>query len=87
MIAVCPIVDQRWGKLQALIILLSTTGMRIGNALKDLRWANADLESRTVFVPGTKNGEPLTATLPQRTVEALSQLPKGRLENFSLRCR
>ena len=76
LIAVCPLVDPHWGKLEALVRLLATTGLRIGNALA-LRWQDVDLERRTVTVARTKNGQPHTATLPQKTAEALARLPGG----------
>ncbi len=73
LLAVCPIVDGRWGRLSALVQLLATTGMRIGNALA-LRWEHVDLERRVITIPRTKNGDPLCVALPQRTVEALERL-------------
>ena len=74
LLKVAALVDRRWGKLPALIRLLSTTGLRIGNALA-LRWRDVDLERRTLSVPRTKNGEPIVCAMPQKTVDALRKLP------------
>lgn len=74
LLPVCPIVDERWGRLGALVRLLATTGMRIGNALS-LRWEHVDLERRVITIPRTKNGDPLCVALPQKTVDALERLP------------
>ena len=76
LLAAARLVDRRWKKLAVLIQVLATTGLRIGNVLA-LRWQDVDLERRTVTVARTKNGQPHTATLPQRTTEALARLPGG----------
>ncbi len=74
LLAVARVVDRRWGKLSALIVLAFHTGLRVGN-LTALRWADVDLEARTAAVPRTKNGEPIVAALTGACVAALKALP------------
>lgn len=69
LLACAKLVDRRWGKLTALIEVLAGTGLRIGN-VKALRWQDVDLDQRTVFIPRTKNGEPITAVMPQRAADS-----------------
>jgi integrase len=66
--------DVRWGRLVALITLLFTTGLRVGNALA-LRWRDIDLAAGTATVARTKNGDPHVAALTERTLEELARLP------------
>ncbi len=74
LIAVARLVDRRWAKLPALIQVLATTGLRIGNALA-LRWQDVDLDRRVISVARTKNGSPIVCAMPEKTAEALRALP------------
>lgn len=73
-VAAVRVLDQRWGKLEALIWTGYHTGVRIGN-LMELTWADVDLEGGTFTVGKTKNGEPHTAVLSDAAIEALGKLP------------
>lgn len=77
LLAVARLVDQRWGKLPALILVAFHTGLRVGN-LQALRWADVDLARRTLSVARTKNGSPLVAALTERAAAELARLPGGR---------
>ena len=76
LVAVARVVDLKWRKLPALIVLGFHTGLRVGNLL-ELRWRDIDLEARTVSVAVTKNGRPHLAALTDRALEELNKLPKG----------
>ena len=47
------------------------TGMRRGELMK-LRWDNADLEARTLHLPKTKNGDPLTLPMSEYLTDLLT---------------
>ena len=64
--AVARVLDQRWGKLSALILVAFHTGLRLGN-LMSLRWSDVDLRARTVTVTKTKNEVPPKISLPRVT--------------------
>lgn len=74
LIKVARLLDRKWGKLCALIVLAFHTGLRKGN-LQALRWADVDLERRTITVLKTKNGRPQVSALSERAVAELSRLP------------
>ena len=74
-LAVTRLLDTRWGKLSALILVAFHTGLRVGN-LMSLRWGDVDLERRTITVLKTKNGRPQVSALSARAAEALRKLPK-----------
>ena len=77
LIKVARVLDQKWRKLPALIVLGFHTGLRVGNLL-DLRWRDIDLEARTATVAVTKNGRPHIAPLTDRCLEELLRLRKGQ---------
>jgi integrase len=93
LVAAARVLDTRWGKLEALIILGHHTGMRIGN-LMALTWEDVDLEARTVIAGKTKNGDPQYAVLSESARDALAKLPRRhdlvfankRGEPFHFRC-
>ncbi len=58
LLAVMRVHDTRWKRLEALVTLAYTTGLRKSN-LMNLRWRNVDLDARIVAVRRTKNGEPM----------------------------
>ena len=74
LMAVARVLDQRWGKLPALILVAFHTGLRLGN-LMGLRWSDVDLRARTVTVTKTKNGQPMVSALSSRAAAALAKLP------------
>ena len=75
LLKVARVLDQKWRKLPALIVLGFHTGLRVGNLL-DLRWRDIDLEARTATVAVTKNGRPHIAPLTDRCLEELLRLRK-----------
>ena len=77
LIKVARVLDQKWRKLPALIVLGFHTGLRVGNLL-DLKWHDIDLEARTATVAVTKNGRPHIAPLTDRCLEELLRLRKGQ---------
>ena len=77
LLKVARVLDQRWRKLPALIVLGFHTGLRVGNLL-DLKWRDIDLEARTATVAVTKNGRPHIAPLTDRCLEELLRLRKGQ---------
>ena len=74
LIKVARVLDHRWKKLPALILVAFHTGMRVGNLL-DLRWRDVDLAARTATVMKTKNGQPQVAALSERAARELERLP------------
>jgi integrase len=76
LLTVARVVDQRWRKLPALILLGFHTGLRVGNLL-NLRWRDIDLTEATARVSVTKNGRPIVAVLTERCLSELRQLPSG----------
>lgn len=73
-LAVTRLLDTRWGKLSALILVAFHTGLRVGN-LMTLRWSDVDLDRRTITVLKTKNGRPQVSALSARAADALRLLP------------
>jgi integrase len=69
---VAKVMDTRWRKLTALIVLAYHTGLRAGN-LMALTWS--DVDAGTATVTKTKNGEPIVAALSQRAIAELKKLP------------
>jgi len=77
LLKVARVLDQKWRKLPALIVLGFHTELRVGNLL-DLKWRDIDLEARTATVAVTKNGRPHIAPLTDRCLEELLRLRKGQ---------
>jgi integrase len=77
LLKVARVLDQKWRKLPALIVLGFHTGLRVGNLL-DLKWRDIDLEAKTATVAVTKNGRPHIAPLTDRCLEELLRLRKGQ---------
>ena len=77
LLKVARVLDQRWRKLPALIVLGFHTGLRVGNLL-DLKWRDIDLEAKAATVAVTKNGRPHIAPLTNRCLEELLRLRKGQ---------
>lgn len=75
LLKVARVIDRRWGKLCALILVAFHTGLRRGDLLA-LRWADVDLERRTLTVLETKNGRPMIAALSERAAAELAKLPR-----------
>lgn len=80
-LAVARVLDTRWGKLTALIVVAYHTGLRIGN-LMTLCWGDVDLEAGTASISRTKNGEPIVAALSRRAVAELKKLPGKHPEDL-----
>lgn len=74
LIKVARVLDRRWGRLVALIVLAFHTGLRVGN-LQALRWRDVDLDAATATVAKTKNGRPMVSALSERAVAELKRLP------------
>ena len=72
MVTITRVVDQRWRKLPALILLGFHTGLRVGN-LMELKWRDVDLEAGTLAVAITKNGRPYVAPLTNRCTKELKE--------------
>ena len=75
LLAVARVVDRRWKKLPALIVLGFHTGIRIGN-LKGLKWEDIDFDAKTASIAITKNGRP-HVTAADSCIEELRKLPKA----------
>lgn len=75
LLAVARVVDQRWGKLPALILTAYHTGLRVGSLLRT-RGKDLDLVAGTLTVARTKNGDPITAGLSSAAIAELKRLPK-----------
>lgn len=73
-LTVTRLLDTRWGKLSALVLVAFHTGLRLGN-LMTLRWGDVDLARRTITVLKTKNGRPQVSALSARAADALRNLP------------
>ncbi len=73
-IAQARVLDRRWGRMVALIVMAWHCGLRKGNLL-GLRWGEVDLVGRTVTVIRTKNGDPITSPLSTRCVNELARMP------------
>ncbi|MCU6453929.1 site-specific integrase [Sphingomonas sp. A2-49] len=63
-------------QLSAIVSLLLLTGMRVSELLS-ARWANVDLERRTLFVPMSKTGRSRFVPLAQAAVDEIRQMPRG----------
>jgi integrase len=74
LLTVAKVVDTKWKRLPALIVLAYHTGLRKTNLLQ-LRWRDVDLAAGTATVIKTKNGDPLVAALSKQAVEALKRIP------------
>ena len=77
---VARLVDTRWRRLEALIVLAYHTGLRRTNLL-NLKWGDIDLKARTATVKQTKNGSPIVAPLSQSAVSLLKKLPNLHLSS------
>ncbi|EIJ41859.1 site-specific recombinase XerD [Beggiatoa alba B18LD] len=62
------------------IQLALATGMRKGEIL-NLRWAQIDWESQTIYLNQTKNGDPASIPLNQYALHALNTLKKYRVRS------
>ncbi len=76
LVAVARIVDRKWGKMTALIVVAYHTGLRVGSLLT-ARGKQLDLVAETLTVPHTKNGDPITAGLSTAAIAELKRLPKA----------
>ena len=76
LLVIARVLDQKWGKLPALIVLGFHTGLRVGNLLR-LRWEDIDIEARTASVAITKNGRPHIAPLTDSCLNELERLRRG----------
>ena len=77
LVKVARLVDSRWCRMEALIVLAYHTGLRKSNLL-NLRWRDIDLAERTAAVQTTKNGDPMVAALSQRAAALLKKLPNQK---------
>ncbi len=59
------------------------TAMRLSE-IASQQWDNIDLESRTSFLPDTKNGESRTVPLSTRAAELIRLMPRERLRPFTI---
>jgi integrase len=75
------LVDQRWGKLRALILLAYSTGLRKTNLL-NLKWTDVDFANKTIFVEKTKNGDPIESELHDVCAVELKKLPRSGVYIF-----
>lgn len=73
-IACARVVDRRWKRLPAIVVLAFHTGLRVGS-LKKLKWENVDLGARRLVLGRTKNGDPIGSALTIRCVQELERLP------------
>ena len=73
-LACARVVDRRWKRMPALIIVALHTGLRKGS-LQKLRWDNVDLAGRRLVLGKTKNGDPIGSALTARCVAELNKLP------------
>ncbi len=76
LVRVARVVDSKWCRMPALIILAYTTGLRKANLLS-LRWADLDLMRGEVSVALTKNGDPMVQALAPQALQELSMLPRS----------
>lgn len=81
LIAVSRVLDKRWGKMTALIIVAYHTGLRVGSLLTT-RGKDLDLEAGTLTVSRTKNGDPITASLSSSSIFELKRLPKAAADEL-----
>lgn len=62
------------GELATIILLASSTGIRLGK-LVSLQWGDVRLDEREAHVQNTKGGKERTVPLPERATETLRELP------------
>lgn len=74
-IKVARVLDRRWGRMTALIIVAYHTGLRVGSIL-DARGKDLDLVRGTLAIAHTKNGDAIVAGLSSAAVAELRRLPK-----------
>lgn len=74
-LAVARVLDKKWGKMPALIILAYHTGLRVGSLL-GARGKDLDFTAATLTVARTKNDDPITAGLSTAALAELKRLPK-----------
>lgn len=75
------VLDRKWGRLCALIVVAYHTGLRKTNVLS-LKWGDLDLVEGTAIVRRTKNGEPIVAALSKRAVAELGKLPGKQPDDY-----
>ncbi len=63
-------------QLSAIVNLLLLTGMRVSELLS-ARWANVDLDRRTLFVPTSKTGRSRYVPLAQAALDVIAGLKRG----------
>jgi integrase len=73
LLAACEATSSPW--LPAVIQLAVETGMRRSEMLT-MRWADVDLEARTVLLRDTKNGRPRSVPLSPRALEIIRDTPR-----------
>jgi integrase len=61
-----------WKEHEPELDLALNTGLRLGSMYRDLVWENVDLVGRTLTIPRTKNGEPITLPLNSDAMRAIS---------------
>lgn len=74
-LAVSRVLDKRWRKMPALIVVAYHTGLRVSSIL-GTRGKDVDLEAGTLSVSVTKNGSPVVASLSSAAIAELKRLPK-----------
>ena len=79
--AVARVLDRKWGRLTALVMLAYHTGLRKSNLLR-MTWADVDLKAGTALVRRTKNCEPIVAALSQRAIAELKKLPGKKPDEY-----
>ena len=75
LIAVARVLDKKWGKFPALILLAYHTGLRVGSILAT-RGKDLDIAAGTLCVPKTKNGDAIMTALSTAALAAIKRLPK-----------
>lgn len=63
-------------QLAAVVGLLLLTGMRVSELLS-ARWADVDLDRRSLFVPTSKTGRSRHVPLAQAAVDVVERMPRG----------
>jgi integrase len=61
-----------WAEHEPELDLALNSGLRRGSMYRDLTWENVDLVGRTLTIPRTKNGEPITLPLNADAMQALA---------------
>lgn len=87
MVKVARVLDRRWGKMVALLLLGLHTGLRFSN-IAGLTWGDIDLDGRTVVVgrDDTKNGAPIYNPLSREVVAELRKVPGTRATDAKVFC-